>query len=96
MSLDTILKTSRAYKVDRFLMPQLRNLQSAAKPSNTNKGDGISALCIAIQMIMTYCKKLKYIRNICLVTNGTGEFDPDELEEIKHQIKSEGINLTVL
>lgn len=77
-------------------MPDVRELQSTLKPSKTNKGDGISAICIAIEMIMTYCKKLKYIRNICLVTDGMGDFDTDEIDSIKDQIKAEGINLTIL
>lgn len=77
-------------------MPDLRTLQDTLAPSKTNKGDGISAICIAIQMIMTYCKKLKYTRNICLVTNGMGDFDTDEIDNITDQIKAEGINLTVL
>lgn len=77
-------------------MPHIRELQDSLKPNKTNEGDGISALCIAIEMIMAYCKKLKYIRNICLITNGTGAFDTDEIDDIKGQIKAEGINLTVL
>lgn len=77
-------------------MSDVRELQDALKPSKTNKGDGISAICIAIHMIMTYCKKLKYTRNICLVTDGMGDFDTDEIDNIKGQIKAEGINLTVL
>lgn len=77
-------------------MPNVRELQGTLKPSKTNKGDGISAICIAIEMIMTYCKKLKYTRNICLVTDGMGDFDTDEIDNIKDQIKAEGINLTVL
>lgn len=77
-------------------MPDVRELQDILKPSKTNKGDGISAICIAIEMIVTYCKKLKYTRNICLVTDGTGDFDTDEIDSIKDKIKAEGINLTVL
>lgn len=77
-------------------MSHVKTLQKTLQPSSTNEGDGISALCIAIQMIMTYCKRLKYTRNICLVTNGSGDFDPDEFDDIKSQIKAEGINLTVL
>ena len=77
-------------------MPQLRSVREQIVPSHTEGGDGISALVIAIQMIVKYCKKLKYIRNIYLVTNGMGSYDPDGLDEIIKQIVSEGIKFTVL
>lgn len=82
--------------IQQFLMPQLRAVRESIQPSKTNQGDGISAIVIAIQMIVKYCKKLKYTRNIYLVTNGTGPFDPDGIAEIVAQIKNEGINLTIL
>ena len=82
--------------IQQFLMPQLHALRENIKPSDTDDGDGISALVIAIQMIIKYCKRLKYTRNIYLVTNGTGIFDPEGTDEIVAQIKGEGINLTVL
>lgn len=71
-------------------------MQEKLVPSRVDVGDGISALCIGIQLIMLHCKRLKFIRNICLVTNGRGSFDMDEVEQIKEQIKAEGINLTIL
>ncbi|KAF8418820.1 putative Ku family DNA helicase [Tirmania nivea] len=82
--------------IQQFLMPQLRAVRESIQPSETDQGDGISAIVIAIQMIAKYCKKLKYTRNIYLVTNGTGSFDPDGIEEIVAQINNEGINLTIL
>lgn len=82
--------------IQQFLMPQLQTLREGINPSSTDDGDGISALVIAIQMIIKYCKKLKYTRNIYLVTNGAGLFEQDETDEIVARIKSEGINLTVL
>jgi ATP-dependent DNA helicase 2 subunit 2 len=57
---------------------------------------GISALVIAIQMITTFCRHLKYIKNIYLITNARGSFDPDGLEEIAQQLKDKDLNLTVL
>ncbi|KAL7274898.1 ATP-dependent DNA helicase yku80 [Rhizina undulata] len=82
--------------IRQFLMPQLRELKENLKPNKTDEGDCVSAIAIAIEMIMTYCKKLKYIRNICLVTNGTGNIDSEGLTDIADQIKAEGIKLTVL
>lgn len=47
-------------------------------------------------MISTYCKKLKYKREIVLVTNGTGLINSEDLEPIKDKIKEDNIKLTVL
>lgn len=81
---------------DRFLMPRLRELQLALQPSSTNHGDGISALIIGVQLIASHCKKLKYIKSIVFVTNGTGSFDTDGIENVVAEIKAQNINLTVL
>lgn len=56
----------------------------------------ISAIIIAIQMITKYCKKLKYIRKIVLVTNARGSIDGDGLPDITQKIKDEGIELLVV
>lgn len=77
-------------------MPQLRDLRENLVPNETDDGDGISALVIAIHMIIKYCKKLKYTRNIFLITNGTASFDDDGIDQIIAQINNEGIRLTVL
>ncbi|KAI1074338.1 ATP-dependent DNA helicase II subunit 2 [Whalleya microplaca] len=74
----------------------LRKLQGRIKPSDTDLGDSISATVVAIDMIETLTKKLKYNRKIILVTNGEGPIDPDDFDEIASRIKSSGIQLTVL
>lgn len=56
----------------------------------------LSSIVVAIQMISTYCKKLKYKREIVLVTNGTGLINSEDLEPIKDKIKEDNIKLTVL
>ena len=56
----------------------------------------ISSVIIAIQMINTYTKKLKYKRRIVLVTNGTGPMNNEQLEEIQKKIEDDGIELVVL
>lgn len=63
-----------------------------AEPMNI----AISALVLAIQMIITQCKKLKYKRRIVLVTNGQGPMNPDNLSEITKKIKEDNIELIVL
>lgn len=56
----------------------------------------ISSIVIAIQMIITYCKKLKYKREIVLVTNGNGVMNSEGLDEIQKKITEDSIKLTVL
>ncbi|PWW73440.1 SPOC domain-like protein [Tuber magnatum] len=84
--------------IAQFLMDHMRDLKRVLVPSRRKGrgGDGFSAVCIAVDMIMRYCRKLKYIRNVMLVTDGRGEWDDEGCEEIVGQIREEGINLTVL
>ncbi|KAK1147444.1 ATP-dependent DNA helicase yku80 [Aspergillus melleus] len=82
--------------IKQFLMPDLRKLGEDIKPSNTNRGDAISAIVLAVQMIITHCKKLKYKRKIVLVTNGQGRMSSENLDEITKKIKEDNIELVVL
>lgn len=77
-------------------MPDIRRLGALVKPSETDKGDVISAVILAIQMIVTYCKKLKYKRKIVLVTNGQGWMSNEDLDQITKKIKEDNIDLVVL
>ena len=56
----------------------------------------ISAIVVAIQMIVKYTKKLKYLRKIVLVTDGRGFADADGLTEIARKSKEEGIEIVIL
>ncbi|KAI9774426.1 MAG: ATP-dependent DNA helicase II subunit 2 [Geoglossum simile] len=82
--------------ISQILMPNLRDLQGKIRVSETDSGDAISAIVIAIQMITAYCKKLKYKRKIVLVTNGRGSMDADDIGEITKKMKKDGIELVVL
>ncbi|RHZ68144.1 ATP-dependent DNA helicase 2 subunit KU80 [Aspergillus thermomutatus] len=82
--------------IQQFLMPDIRRLAAVIKPSKTDKGDAISAIILAIQMIVTYCKKLKYKRKIVLVTNGLGWMSNEDLDQITKKIKEDNIELVVL
>ncbi|EKG17347.1 Ku70/Ku80 arm [Macrophomina phaseolina MS6] len=77
-------------------MQQLRELREKIRPSNTDEGDAISALVVAIQLIVDHCKKLKYRRRIILVSNARGSIDAEGLSEIIKKIKGENIELIVL
>ncbi|OTB17870.1 hypothetical protein K445DRAFT_315609 [Daldinia sp. EC12] len=77
-------------------LTNLRELQGLIKPSDTDTGDSISAIIVAVEMIEKFTKKLKYKRRIILVTDGEGPVDPDDLDDISAKIKSCGIELVVL
>jgi ATP-dependent DNA helicase 2 subunit 2 len=82
-------------------MRDLRALQTVIKPSETESGDAISAIVVAISSIMKYTTNakgapLKYTRKIVLVTNGRGTMDSDDLEEVAKKLNEDGIQLTAM
>ncbi|KAL4906624.1 hypothetical protein BDW74DRAFT_150835 [Aspergillus multicolor] len=83
-------------EIKQFLMSDIRELGEQIKSSNVDKGDAISALILAIQMIITHCKKLKWKRKIVLVTNGMGRMNSENLEDIVSKVKEDNIELIIL
>jgi ATP-dependent DNA helicase 2 subunit 2 len=56
----------------------------------------ISAFILAVEMIRTHCKKLKYIRRIVIITNGSGTIDEDDNAEIVKQVNQDNIEVTIM
>lgn len=77
-------------------MSSLKNLKSLIKPSKTWSGDAISAIVVAVDMIDSFTKKLKWVRKIVLVTDGQGSLDPEDIDPIAKKINESGIQLTIL
>ncbi|UPK90069.1 hypothetical protein LCI18_001004 [Fusarium solani-melongenae] len=77
-------------------MSSLRNLQSVIKPNDTWSGDAISAIVVAVDMMDTFTKKLKWNRKIILITDGQGPMDADGLSDISKKMNDSNIQLTVL
>ena len=77
-------------------MPQIRSIQKLCNPGNTDNGDALSALVVAVDVIMKYCRHLKYIKNITMITDGKGTTDWSEQDPIAQQINNENINLNIL
>lgn len=82
--------------VGPFEVKHLRKLQNEIKVSRTDTGDAISAIIIAIDMIETFTKKLKYLRKVVLVTNGRGHMDADDIDEVARKINDDDIELVVV
>ncbi|KAJ6131560.1 hypothetical protein N7523_001266 [Penicillium sp. IBT 18751x] len=83
-------------EIGQVLMPDIRKLRASIKPSRTDKGDAISSVILAIQMISAYCKKLKYKRKIVLITNGTGFMNNEGIDDIQQKIQQDGIDFAVI
>ena len=56
----------------------------------------MSALVVGLDLIMRYCRKLKYIKNVVVITDGRGATDWSQRDEIANQINQENINLSIL
>ncbi|KAL6713442.1 ATP-dependent DNA helicase yku80 [Lecanora helva] len=85
-------------EIGQLLLPGLQDLQQKIRVSNTNEGDAVSAIVIAIEMITKYTKKLKYKRKIVLVTDGRGtlDADPESIAEISKKIIADQMELVIL
>jgi len=86
-------------EVDAATMTTLRDLRSRVKPSRTaGSGDAISAIVVAMGMIETYTKKLKYNRRIYLVTNAEVALDGDEeaIADVASRLNQLNIELTIM
>lgn len=77
-------------------MSSLRTLQTLVEPSSTAGGDAISAIVVAVDLMDTFTKKLKWIRKIVLVTDGQGPMDADDIDDIASKMNDSNIDLTVL
>ncbi|TID23988.1 ATP-dependent DNA helicase II subunit 2 [Venturia nashicola] len=82
--------------IKQTLMGDLHSLRDELKLSRTNKGDGIAAIVVAMQMITKHCKKLKFTRKIVLVTDAMNPMDHDDNKDIVRQLKEDNIQLVVL
>ena len=56
----------------------------------------ISAVVVAIQMIQTHCRHLKYKKKIVLVTDARGSIDGDDVPQISEKLKADSIELTIV
>ncbi|KAI0429696.1 Ku70/Ku80 N-terminal alpha/beta domain-containing protein [Xylaria sp. FL1042] len=77
-------------------MNSMTALRDRIKTSNTQTGDCISAIVLAIEMIERLTKKLKYNRRIILVTDGEAPMDSSDIGDISEKMKRSNIQLTVL
>lgn len=84
------------HPLGQMTMSSLRPLRTCVVPSSTESGDAISAIVVAVDMIETFTKKLKWIRKVVLVTDGQGVLDADDIGDITMKMNDSGIQLTIL
>lgn len=82
--------------ISQIQMAELRKLRRELVVSDTQSGDAMSALIIAVQMIVKQCKKLQYARKVVLVTDARAPMDTDQNSEIVKKLKEDSIELVVL
>jgi ATP-dependent DNA helicase 2 subunit 2 len=82
--------------IDQILMPQIRRLRDQLVVSSTSQGDAISALAIAVGMIVQKCKQLQYARKIVLITDARAPMDADDLASIVGKMNADNMELVVL
>ena len=83
-------------QLGQMTMPSLTTLRESIKPSKTWSGDAISSIVLAVDMIDTFTKKLKWVRKIYLITDGQGAMDADDVGDIARKMNDSNISLTVL
>lgn len=82
-------------------MTQLRKLQQSIKVNETEEGDAISAVVVAIEMINKFTRNargepLKYTRKVVLMTNGRGPIDDADVDEVSKKLNEDGIQLVIV
>lgn len=80
----------------QILTPDLRRLSNKLRSSQNDTRDVLSAIIIAIDMIMKHCRHLQYKKKIVVVTNATGKTDEDDTDSIIDEIKKNKIELIIL
>lgn len=77
-------------------MASFAGLKTSIKLSNTLDGDAISAIVVAVDMMDTFTKKLKWNRKIVMITDAQSGIDPDDIDDIANKINDSNIQLTIL
>ncbi|KAL5604528.1 uncharacterized protein BROUX77_004714 [Berkeleyomyces rouxiae] len=100
---DNMMQEDASYHNIKTIQPlgpctlgDLRSLRQIVRPSRQFMGDAISALIIATAMMNEFTRKLKYKRQIVLVTDGRAPMDDGDVSALSKQLRDCGIKLTIL
>lgn len=86
--------------VTMFTLEMLHEVRRELVPSEVDAADIISGIVVAIDMIRTYCRHLKYIKNIYVLTNARYskplEETEGDIEAIRDEMSKNNIQFKVL
>lgn len=79
----------------------IKELKTKLYPSGTQSGDAMSAIVLASEMINDYTtnkkgERLKFKREVYVITDGMGGIDEDDIDEIASRLNDIGVELTVV
>jgi ATP-dependent DNA helicase 2 subunit 2 len=82
-------------------MDHLTELRRKIRPNETDAGDAISAIVLAVHMISEFTtlksgKPGKYARKIVLLTDGQGFMEDEDIDSIATRINECNIDLVVM
>ncbi|KAA8916626.1 hypothetical protein TRICI_001252 [Trichomonascus ciferrii] len=82
----------------QFLYDDYQNVANKVQPSNEEEGDLILALSAAIAKMDEFCRHLKYIKTIYLISNFDAKiiFNAEEMDRILVGLHSKNIQLNIL
>ncbi|PSS03796.1 ATP-dependent DNA helicase II [Coniella lustricola] len=77
-------------------LPDIQQLRSKIRPSQSINGDALSSVVVASEMIVAFTKRNKWDRRIYLITDGTGAIYDAGLADIAARLNDIGISLTII
>ncbi|KAJ8098848.1 SPOC like C-terminal domain-containing protein [Lipomyces tetrasporus] len=92
---DAYKHISILFQIRQFLYRDYQLLPKKLVPSLKSHGDLISGLVVAMDAIAEYCKHLKYIKNIVILSNCAGPIDFVGVDGIIDKLEEMKVNLSI-
>ncbi|CAG8663340.1 12940_t:CDS:10, partial [Acaulospora morrowiae] len=83
------------YPIEQPKLPILRTVNEEL-PHGNQESDALDAISLAVEMINTHCRTLKYTKKIYLLTDGESPIDRSNREKIVEQANSSNVELNIL
>ncbi|KAF9979160.1 ATP-dependent DNA helicase II subunit 2 [Actinomortierella ambigua] len=73
----------------------MKGIQNDVKLGST-MGDCLDGLIVAMDMMVKFCRKLKYEKKIIILTDASAPISPEGIDVVKDNLRSENIQLNVI
>jgi ATP-dependent DNA helicase 2 subunit 2 len=93
---DAYKHISILYQIRQFLYRDYQLLPKKLVPSLKSHGDLISGLVVAMDAIAEYCRHLKFIKNIVILSNCATPLDFAGIDGIIDKLVEMKVNLSIL